>query len=168
MSLYIVMAQLIFATACSVISGPLYTQCAYHTKLSLIARFMGPTWGSIWGRQDPGGPHVGPMNFAIWAGIVLWPPGVTEDLNRWISFQIQYEIWLDLMTYLFLRMSIDMYLYIHALRYTYCLAPSHYPDHSLSDYSATGFCGMHLKNISREIITILITTISLHIIASTN
>ena len=28
----------------------------------LIARFMGP----IWGRQDPGGPHVGPMNFAIW------------------------------------------------------------------------------------------------------
>ena len=22
---------------------------------------MGPTWG----RQDPGGPHVGPMNFAI-------------------------------------------------------------------------------------------------------
>ena len=23
---------------------------------------MGPTWG----RQDPGEPHVGPMNFAIW------------------------------------------------------------------------------------------------------
>ena len=23
--------------------------------------------GPIWGRQDPGGPHVGPMNFAIWA-----------------------------------------------------------------------------------------------------
>ena len=23
---------------------------------------MGPTWG----RQDPGGTHVGPMNFAIW------------------------------------------------------------------------------------------------------
>ena len=23
---------------------------------------MVPTWG----RQDPGGPHVGPMNFAIW------------------------------------------------------------------------------------------------------
>ena len=26
---------------------------------------MGPTWG----RQDPGGPHVGPMNLAIWAHI---------------------------------------------------------------------------------------------------
>ena len=23
--------------------------------------------GPIWGRQDPGGPHVGPMNFVIWA-----------------------------------------------------------------------------------------------------
>ena len=22
--------------------------------------------GPIWGRQDPGGPHVGPMSFAIW------------------------------------------------------------------------------------------------------
>ena len=28
----------------------------------LIARFMGP----ISGRQDPSGPHVGPMNLAIW------------------------------------------------------------------------------------------------------
>ena len=27
---------------------------------------MGPTWG----RQDPGGPHVGPMNFAIWVSLM--------------------------------------------------------------------------------------------------
>ena len=26
----------------------------------------GTNMGPIWGRQDPGGPHVGPMNFAIW------------------------------------------------------------------------------------------------------
>ena len=26
--------------------------------------------GSIWDRQDPDGPHVGPMNFAIWD--VVW------------------------------------------------------------------------------------------------
>ena len=24
----------------------------------------------IWGRRDPGGPHVGPMNFAIWVSIL--------------------------------------------------------------------------------------------------
>ena len=26
----------------------------------------GANMGPIWGRQDPGGPHVGPMNIAIW------------------------------------------------------------------------------------------------------
>ena len=28
--------------------------------------------GPIWGRQDPGGPHVGHMNFTIWADIAVW------------------------------------------------------------------------------------------------
>ena len=42
-------------------SGPIMT--------SQLARFMGPTWG----RQDPGGPHVGPMNLALWDGLfILW------------------------------------------------------------------------------------------------
>ena len=26
----------------------------------------GANMGPIWGRQDPGGPHVSPMNFVIW------------------------------------------------------------------------------------------------------
>ena len=26
----------------------------------------GANMGPIWGRQDPGGPQVGPMNFVIW------------------------------------------------------------------------------------------------------
>ena len=26
----------------------------------------GANMGPIWGRQDPGGPHVGRMNFAFW------------------------------------------------------------------------------------------------------
>ena len=34
----------------------------YNPQESQIAKFMGP----IWGRQDPGGPHVGPLNFVIW------------------------------------------------------------------------------------------------------
>ena len=29
--------------------------------------------GPIWGRQDPGGPHVGPMNFAIWDPMAIKP-----------------------------------------------------------------------------------------------
>ena len=30
------------------------------------SKVQGANMGAIWGRQDPGGPHVGPMNFAIW------------------------------------------------------------------------------------------------------
>ena len=30
------------------------------------SKVHGANMGPIWGRQDSGGPHVGPMNFAIW------------------------------------------------------------------------------------------------------
>ena len=30
------------------------------------SKVPGANMGPIWGRQDPGGPHVGPMNFVIW------------------------------------------------------------------------------------------------------
>ena len=30
------------------------------------SKVHGGNMGPIWGRQDPGGPHVGPMKFAIW------------------------------------------------------------------------------------------------------
>ena len=30
------------------------------------SKVHGANTGPIWGRQDPGGPHVGPVNFAIW------------------------------------------------------------------------------------------------------
>ena len=36
----------------------------------------GANMGHIWGRQDPGGPHVGPMNFAIW---------VRQNISYWYS-----------------------------------------------------------------------------------
>ena len=29
----------------------------------------GANMGPIWGRQGPGGSHVGPMNFAIWVDL---------------------------------------------------------------------------------------------------
>ena len=37
------------------------------------SKVHGAIMGPIWGRQDPGGPHVGPMNFAIWDGISMAP-----------------------------------------------------------------------------------------------
>ena len=51
--------------------------------------------GPIWGRQDPGGPHVGHMNFAIWddmASILyhcsVWWNNCADDifeLNQFIN-----------------------------------------------------------------------------------
>ena len=31
------------------------------------SKVHGANMGPIWGRQDPGGPHVGPMTLDIWA-----------------------------------------------------------------------------------------------------
>ena len=35
------------------------------------SKVHGANMGPIWGRQDPGGPHVGPLNLAIWVALVL-------------------------------------------------------------------------------------------------
>ena len=37
----------------------------------MTARFMEANMGSVWDRQDPGEPHVGPMNFAIWGTVEI-------------------------------------------------------------------------------------------------
>ena len=37
------------------------------------SKARGANMGPIWGRQDPGGPHVGPMNLAIWETISVFP-----------------------------------------------------------------------------------------------
>ena len=48
---------------------------AYATKEAITSQAI-PKWqsswanmGALWGRQDPGGPHVGPINFAIWVAL---------------------------------------------------------------------------------------------------
>ena len=38
----------------------------FFLKTGPDSKFHGANMGPIWGRQDPGGPHVGPMNFVIW------------------------------------------------------------------------------------------------------
>ena len=39
----------------------------YTTRLSQPdSKIHEANMGPIWGRQDPGGPLAGPMNFAIW------------------------------------------------------------------------------------------------------
>ena len=44
------------------------SQKAKHNKPSVHGANMGPMWG--W--QDPDGPHLGLMKFAIWGALILW------------------------------------------------------------------------------------------------
>ena len=50
---------------------PLYREKKHFSPQGIVqntpdSNVHGANMGPIWGRQDPGGPHVGPMNFAIW------------------------------------------------------------------------------------------------------
>ena len=48
-----------------------YMSC-HHCSWLIVhpdSKVHGTNTGPIWGRQDPGEPHVGPMNLAIWACI---------------------------------------------------------------------------------------------------
>ena len=55
--------------------------------------------GPIWGRQDPGGPHVGPINFAIWEQLfdILWHSTHSVGLSTQqfigiVEFTIKFKI----------------------------------------------------------------------------
>ena len=49
-------------------------------------KVRGANMGPIWGRQDPGGPRVGPMNFATWETLVP-RVGASSYIHRywWVS-----------------------------------------------------------------------------------
>ena len=57
------------------------------TKNFLDSKVHGDNMGPIWGPQDPSGPHVGPMDFAIW-DCNIWSYGTYGDLNTIESSQL--------------------------------------------------------------------------------
>ena len=52
------------------------------TDMLPIGKVHGANMGPIWGRQDPGGPHVGPVNFAIWAILLFATHLFMGDANH--------------------------------------------------------------------------------------
>ena len=46
------------------------------------SKVHGVSMGPIWDRQDPGGPHVGPMNFAIWGALFDG-----ETWTQWVCYE---------------------------------------------------------------------------------
>ena len=60
----------------------------------------GANMGLIWGRQDPGGPHVGPMNLAVWVVGALQANRLCIGCNhryRAISIQQGMSPWWSLL-----------------------------------------------------------------------
>ena len=55
------------------------------------SKVHGASMGPIWGRQDPGGPHVGLMIFAIWVvkQVQAW---TTKSHAKGFEFLVHYEI----------------------------------------------------------------------------
>ena len=62
-----------------------------HTKRCPDSKVHGANMGPVWGRQDPGGPHVGPLNFIIWViftadvdyiAMSFWPPEQRVRIGR--------------------------------------------------------------------------------------
>ena len=72
------------------------------------SKVHGANMGPIWGRQNPGGPHVGPMNFAIWLDyqthIMRYVPLTHWGLNKMVAisrrqFQMHFlkeHIWISI------------------------------------------------------------------------
>ena len=61
--------------------------CWSYVFLALTHRYINPdtkvhgaNMGPIWGQQDPGGPHIGPMNIAIWEWTAIINP--CPNFNR--------------------------------------------------------------------------------------
>ena len=69
----------------------------WHWDNNMIpdSKVHGANMGPIWGRQDPGGPHVGPMDFAIWDCIVqtffvLWFRYMQNDVPNYHAVIISH------------------------------------------------------------------------------
>ena len=65
------------------------------------SKVHGTNMGSIWGQQDPGGPNVGPMNFALWKVNISEASPIIDAI-----FQKKTLVW---QLWLFLTMHIWIY-----------------------------------------------------------
>ena len=66
-------------TACDILACDNRIQQANGYYTSPDINFHGDNVGPIRGQQDPGGPHVGHMNFAIWVPF----PKPSDQITRW-------------------------------------------------------------------------------------
>ena len=59
---------------------PKFIIMTHRQNINHDSKIHGANVGSTWGRQDPGGSHVGHMNHAIWEGMVMWEAFSCRDV----------------------------------------------------------------------------------------
>ena len=59
------------------------------------SKVHGAHMGPIWGRQDPGVPHVGPMNFVIWDRLSLWQSSPTSATIRQSWWPYRFSVYIS-------------------------------------------------------------------------
>ena len=55
--------------------------CPNNKSVSPDSKVHGASMGPTWGRQDPGGPHVGHTNLAIWVVMCVCCPNLTRPVS---------------------------------------------------------------------------------------
>ena len=129
----------LFYLGCDSVSWPQYQNVP-------DSKVHGSSMGPIWGRQDPGGPNVGPMNFAIWS--VIW-------IDGWHQYYKQHDFRIELLTH---------YTYVTYIKYvlwitsTLCTIAIYHPVsiYIILWFGIMGCWRMYrdIQNISEELIKI--------------
>ena len=80
------------------------------------SKVHGANMGPIWGRQDPGGPHVGPMNIAIWGTMFRYP--FVNQFNM-VVIQVFAKYWEKTSTNSLMEYSLQVDHVICVLHYSF-------------------------------------------------
>ena len=75
---------------CNGYNGRHFTDISQKTPDSKV---HGANMGHIWGRQDPGGPHVGPMIFVVWDIQMYFIASKILEYSFFFNFTEVYAIW---------------------------------------------------------------------------
>ena len=86
-----IVSKILHVVACEFKVWSIFDLCYYNAAYSIVfpdRKSHEANMGPIWGRQDPGGPHICPMNFAFWVifDCIITAPDCISILrnSRWV------------------------------------------------------------------------------------
>ena len=116
------------------------------------SKVHGANMGPIWDRQDPGGPHVGPMNFAIWELIKSWQYFGPSTVSRiTFFFFIFWAAWLLCCPLLLMQFLLGHEKHLtYWWRFALCVSFCHYFFMLIEIYLCCGYGNQLLTIIKKK------------------